>query len=383
MPARRPPAPALRVLLLPALLLPALLLSGCAGEETPAETPRRVLVQQPEPAVEAVQAFAGEVRARHETPLAFRVGGKLATRQVEIGERVRAGQVLATLDADDLRLAREAAEAQLAAAEAEARLAAAEFERIEVMFERQLVSRSLFDARRSVFEAAGARVEQARAQREAAANQADYGVLRAPAAGVVVQRLVEAGQVVAAGQPAFVLAEEGAREVLVALPESEIARFRIGQAVQIELWATAQRRLSGQIREIAPAADPATRTFAARVAIAPVPDLSIELGQSARVYVARSGETALSVPLSALTESAGQPALWVLAADRRSARRVVVETGAFGQTAVPVLSGLRAEDWVVVAGVHLLREGQALDPVDPRNRPVPPLVAAAAPGAAE
>lgn len=285
--------------------------------------------------------------------------------------------MLARLDGADLRLAREAAEARLAAAEAEARLAAAEFERVAVLFERQLVSRSLFDARRSAREAADAQVGQARAQLRVAANQAAYGDLRAPADGVVAERFAEAGQVLAAGQPVFVVAEDGEREVAIALPESELARFAIGQPVQVELWAAPERRLPGRLREIAPAADPATRTFAARVAIETPADVAVELGQSARVYAVRSAAVALSVPLSALTEADGRPALWVLNADRRSARRQEVEIGPFGPTTVPVLTGLAADDWVVVAGVHLLREGQPLRPLDRENRPLPAAPAAA------
>lgn len=374
MPLRRP---SFSVALGAALLVPALLLAGCGRGEPVQEPPRPVLVQQPQPAEAAVQAFAGDVRARHETLLAFRVGGKLAQREVEVGQRVRAGQVLARLDGADLRLAREAAEARLAAAEAEARLAAAEFERVAVLFERQLVSRSLFDARRSAREAADAQVGQARAQLRVAANQAAYGDLRAPADGVVAERFAEAGQVLAAGQPVFAVAEDGEREVAIALPESELARFAIGQPVQVELWAAPERRLPGRLREIAPAADPATRTFAARVAIETPADVAVELGQSARVYAVRSAAVALSVPLSALTEADGRPALWVLNADRRSARRQEVEIGPFGPTTVPVLTGLAADDWVVVAGVHLLREGQPLRPLDRENRPLPAAPAAA------
>jgi len=366
-----PCRPSFSVALCAVLLVSVLLLAGCGNGEAVSEPARPVLVQQPQPAEAAVQAFAGDVRARHEALLAFRVGGKLAHREVEVGQRVRAGQVLARLDTHDLRLAREAAEARLAAVEAEARLAAAEFERVGVLFERQLVSRSLFDARRSAREAADAQVAQARAQQRVAANQAGYGDLRAPADGVVVQRFVEAGQVLAAGQPVFAVAEDGDREIAIALPESELARFAIGQPVQVELWAAPERRLPGRIREIAPAADPATRTYAARVAIEPSAGVAVELGQSARVYAVRTGVVALSVPLSALTGVEGQPALWVLNADRRSARRQLVEIGPYGPTEVPVLAGLAPEDWVVVAGVHLLREGQPLQPLDRENRPLP------------
>ncbi|WP_084628118.1 efflux RND transporter periplasmic adaptor subunit [Silanimonas lenta] len=368
------PAPPSRLaglrLALAALALPFLLVACGAGEEA-GPPPRPVLVQQPEPATDAVQAFAGEIRARHETPLSFRVGGKVARRLVEVGDRVAEGQVLAELDAEDLRLNREAAQAQLAAAEADARLAAAEFERVKVLFERQLVSRSLFDARRSALDAANSRVAQARAQLDVAGNQAAYGQLRAPAAGVIATRSVEAGQVVAAGQTVFGLAEDGEREVAIALPEAAVGRFEVGQAVAVELWAAPGRRVPGRIREIAPAADPAARTYAARVTLELPADVRVELGQSARVYAANAAAAALGVPLSALTEADGSPVVFVVR-EGGVLRRVPVRTGPFGETQVPVLSGLQPGDWVVVSGVHLLEDGQRVRPVDRDNRPVEP-----------
>ena len=350
------------------VLLSALLLAACGSGESAEPPGRPVLVQQPTPATGAMQAFAGEIRARHETPLAFRVGGKIARRLVDVGDRVAAGQALAELDAGDLRLNRQAAEAQLAAAQADARLAAAEFERVAVLFERQLVSRSMYDARRSARDAAESRVAQARAQLDVAGNQADYGVLRAPAAGVIALRQVEAGQVVAPGQMAFGLAEDGEREVAIALPEADVGRFAVGRDVLVELWADPGRRVPGTIREIAPAADAQARTFAARVALRLPDGMAVELGQSARVYAAREGAAALSVPLSALTEIDGRPVVWVL----RDGRAVAapVRTGPYGESDVPVLSGLEPDDWVVVSGVHLLRDGESVRPVDRQNRPV-------------
>jgi multidrug efflux system membrane fusion protein len=363
-PAR--PAGFLAALAVPVLLL---LLVACGRGEDEARPPRPVLVQQPEPATGAVQAFAGEIRARHETPLSFRVGGKVARRLVEVGDRVVAGQLLAELDAQDLRLNREAAEAQLSAAEADARLAEAEFDRVKVLFERQLVSRSLFDARRSALDAAASRVTQARAQLEVAGNQAAYGQLRAPADGVVALRNVEAGQVVAAGQTVFGLAEDGEREVAIALPEADVARFAVGAPVLVELWAAPGRRVPGVLREIAPAADAAARTYATRVALQLPDDVRVELGQSARVYAANASAAALGVPLSALTEVDGEPVVYVVA-EGGVLRRVAVRTGPFGELQVPVLGGLRPQDWVVVSGVHLLRDGERVKPVDRENRPV-------------
>ncbi len=350
------------------LLAGVLALAACGSDDEAVAPARPVLVQQPTPSVGTVQSFAGEVRARYETPLAFRVGGKVLHRHVDLGARVQAGQVLAELDARDLRLGRDAAEAQLAAAQADARLAQAEFERISVMFERQLVSRSLFDARKSANDAANSRVQQARAQLDVATNQAEYGVLSAPANGVVVARLIEAGQVVAAGQTAFGLAEDGEREVAIALAEADVARFEVGKEVLVERWAMPGQRIPGVIREIAPAADAQSRTFAVRVSLELPEGVAVELGQSARVYVANDRVETLSVPLSALTQIDGRPTLWMLDGDR--AKAVAVEVGPFSETGVPVLSGLDAGAWVVISGVHLLHEGERLQPVNRENLPV-------------
>lgn len=345
-------------------------LSACGAPEAEPDVGRPVLVQQPEAAAGAVQAFAGEVRARHETPLAFRVGGKVAQRLVDVGDRVKLGQALATLDPGDLQLNRDAAQAQLSAAEADARLAAAEFERFEVMFERQLVSRSLFDVRKSTLDAANSRVEQARAQLNVAGNQAGYGVLRAPADGVIALRQVEAGQVVAAGQTAFGVAEDGEREIAISLPEADVARFEIDQPVLVELWAAPGQRVPGRVREIAPAADAQARTFAARVSLDLPDGVRVELGQSARVYAANASAATLAVPLSAVVEVDGQPSVWVLDAEGRRVNPVAIQTGPYGETQVPVLGGLKANDWVVISGVHLLEVNQTVSPVDRDNRPV-------------
>lgn len=349
------------------VLASALALAACNGGEE-IESVRPAIVERPQPAASAYEVFAGEVRARHEPALAFRIGGKVLRRHVEVGDHVRAGQVLAELDPEDVRLQVEAAQAQFAAAEADLELARAERDRYRALADEQLVSRSLFEARDNAFRAARARAEQARAQHEVARNQAGYSRLAAPADGVVAQRLVEAGQVVAAGQTAFVLAQDGEREVAINLPEQRIGRFAIGQPVAVELWSHEGRSHPGTLRELAPAADPQSRTFAARVAFDG--DASAELGQSARVYVARDGKVELTVPLSAIHSDGGEAFVWRVEPASARVQRVAVELGPYTEDRVPVLSGLQAGDWIVAAGVHLLRDGQKVRPVDRENRNV-------------
>ena len=361
------------------LLIPLLALAGC-GADPDAEAPARpAMVVQPGAAGGTASAFAGEVRARHEPALSFRIGGKVVRRMVDVGDRVKTGQPLAQLDAADVGLQLEGSRAQLASAEADLALAESELERHQSLFERQLVSKSLYDTKLSARNAAVARVRQARAQAAVSGNQAGYAVLRSPVDGVVAQRLVEAGQVVQAGQTVFLLAQDGEREVAISVPEQSAADFQPGRKLAIELWSEPGVRLPATLREIAPAADPQARTYAARVAFDAGSSRG-DIGQSARVYALDDDQDSLSVPLSAVHSVEGQPALWVV--DPKTSKVALREVliGPYGETAVPVLSGLAPGEWVVAAGVHLLLEGQRVQPIDRDNRPV--VLAPKAPAAA-
>jgi multidrug efflux system membrane fusion protein len=345
------------------------LLAACDNSEIAQPQARPALVVHPQPAGVLMDSYPGEVRARLESELAFRIGGKVLKRLVDVGDRVKVGQPLAELDPQDVRLQLEAARAQVSAAEANLTLVRSERERYKTLMERQLVSRSQYDNVENLYRSGAARLQQIQAEYNVVNNQAGYAVLRASQDGVIAQRLVEAGQVVAAGQRVFTLAADGEREVLISLPEQGFERVKVGQAVQVELWSQAEQRLLGHIRELAPVADPHSRTFAARVAFTQG-KVPAELGQSARVFIPVAGTVPLTVPLSALTAEAGVPYVWVV--DRATAKllRTGVTIGAYAQTSVPVLSGLKVDDWVVAAGVQVLREGQVVRPVDRDNRAV-------------
>jgi multidrug efflux system membrane fusion protein len=357
-----------------------LLLSACGNGDPVPEPPHPVIVVRAgnaaAPGQDGLVAFAGEIRAREESALSFRVGGKLARRLVDVGDRVRSGQVLAELDPGDLQLQVQALQAQLEAAEAQLARARADHARVAALAGDQLVSRSALDQQIATLRAAEGQVRAARAQRDLARSQTGYTALRAPRDGAIAGRQAEAGQVVAAGQPVFSLAADGGREVAFALPEADIRAFSVGQPVAIETWSTPGLRLPGRIREIAPAADPQARTYAARATLDGEAAQRVDLGQSARVYIPGAGNGAtIRVPLSALQRGArGEPVIWVV--DPRSdakpvkARRVPVRIGPFAADGVAILSGLKASDWVVLAGGHLLHDGQTVLPVDRSNRPV-------------
>ncbi|QNP42100.1 efflux RND transporter periplasmic adaptor subunit [Lysobacter solisilvae (ex Woo and Kim 2020)] len=356
-----------------ALLFASLALAGCSSDAKPEEAARPVLVAHPGGGAEAaLTAYAGEIRAREESPLSFRVGGKLVRREVDVGAHVRKGDLLAVLDAGDLAAQARAAQAQLTAAEAELVRARADQARFAKLGQQQLVSRSTLDAQNAAATAAQGQVNAARANLDVARNQAGYTQLRAPHDGMIASRAAEAGQVVGAGQTVFTIAADGGREVAIALPEARIRDFSVGQAVAVELWSAPDQRLPGTIREIAPAADPQARTYAARVSLTGDAGKAVDLGQSARVYVQDGGtRAAMTVPLSAIQRGAGNAtAVWVVDPATSKLQLVPVQLGTFGESNAPVLAGVRADAWIVTAGGHLLREGQAVAPVDRENRPI-------------
>lgn len=345
------------------------LLVACGNGETIEAPVRPAMVVQPLPATDATDSYPGEVRARFEPELAFRIGGKISKRLVDAGARVKKDQALAELDPEDVKLQLEAARAQVAAAEANLKLVRAERDRYQTLLQRQMISRSQFDNVENQYRAGEARVKQIKAEFNVANNQAGYSVLRASQDGVIARRLAEVGQVVAAGQTVFTLAADGEREVLISVPEQAFERFRIGQDVSIELWSQPGKQFAGRIRELSPAADAQSRTFAARVAFND-DSARAELGQSARVAIKAAGTIPLSVPMSALTAEKGAPYVWVIDPKESKVVRTPVRVGAYGQERVSILEGLKESDWVVAAGVHVLLEGQKVRPVDSSNRPV-------------
>jgi len=366
----------IRITMLSALAGALTLLTACGHGQAEADPPRPALVVHPGALDLSGQAFAGDVRARQESPLSFQIGGHLVRRLVDVGARVKKGQVLAELDHGDVGLQVDAARAQLTTAQADLQLAQAERDRYRALAARQVVSRSQLDTTENTYKAAAARVQQANAQLDVARNQAAYASLRAPADGVIAQRQAEAGQVVTAGQAIYTLAADGDREVQISIPEQRIAAFKVGQQVQVELWTQQGKLIPGRIRELAPVADAQARTYAARVELPA--GSAVELGQSARVYAIDAQGDGLSVPLAAVYAKDGAPALWVVSPDGTAAdgaaigklRLQAVRLGPYGEERVPVLAGVKPGDWILAAGVHLVHEGQRVNPVDRDNRPI-------------
>lgn len=349
------------------LLAAALAMTACGDDSTPrpVDDVRPVRAEAVGTARPGQGArYAGVVHARYETDLAFRVGGRIQRRRAEVGTRVRAGDVIATLDPQDYALAAAAVRAQLAAAEAEASLARQDLRRFAELQARNFISQAELDRRRTAADAADARVRQLRADAARLGNQEIYTRLTAPHAGVVTAVVVEAGQVVAAGQPVAQLARSGELEVRIDVPENAVDAFRAATALDVRLWSDAETTLAGRLRQLSPMADPASRTYRAWVSLG-APDAAVRLGQTATVEARGPAAAALSVPQTALFRVNGQPQVWVV--DRQSGKVAArsVRLGELRGNRAAIAAGLAAGEWVVTAGVHKLAPGQQVRLVEP------------------
>jgi membrane fusion protein, multidrug efflux system len=336
-------------------------LAACSQPQPVASTPRPVLAQVVKPADNALgNVYSGEVRARHESDLAFRVGGKLVARYVDVGTRVTRGTVLARLDPQDARLAVDAARSQLSAAQADHSLAKSELERYRQLFAQKFVSQAVLDSRQTTFDATKAKLEQATAQLSTAQNQSAYTTLSADADGVITAVSAELGQVVAAGQPVMRLARPDEKEVVINVPESRLTALRDARQILVALWTQPQRPYTGQVREISPTADPVTRTFTVKVSV-PEAGAAVRLGMTANVLVDDPGERiAVKLPLGAVDQSAGTASVWIVDPQSRKVAPHPVEIGAFREDGVTVRSGVSAGDVVVTAGVQKLVAGETV-----------------------
>lgn len=331
--------------ILAATVLAALAVAACSKPQTPAQPLRTVRVVKVEDAAAPARlTFPGEVRARHESRLAFRLGGKIVERRVDVGDRVKRGQVLARLDAQDASLNATQAEAARALAEAEAK-------RYRELRAKNFVSQAVLDAKETALATAAAQAGMAR-------NQAAYTTLTAERDGVVTAVEAEAGQVVAAGQTVLRVAEDGEREIAIAVPEADVEQVRSAGGFTVTLNSLPGRSWNGRLRELSPSADPATRTFAARIAV-PEADASVRLGMSARVEAKVSrGDTAPVLPLSAFFTRDDAAHVWVVDPATQTVALTKVETDGVAGNALRVKAGLAPGQLVVIAGASLLEPGQ-------------------------
>lgn len=351
-------------------LLLAGLLSGCADKaEESALAPPALVVTAQNGAEERSNVYSGEVRARHEVDLAFRIPGKLVARKVEVGALVNAGDALAQIDPADVALNADAAQAQLLAAETDYNYSKAELDRYDALLEKKYISPAIHEGKRALFITAKARLEQARSQASVAGNQADYATLRADRAGLITLIMAEPGQVVGAGQPVMKLAQPNEKEVVVAVPENRLDEVKTGDAATVRLWAETNRSYRAKVREIAPTADPLTRTFTTRISIVDAGP-EVRLGMTANVLFGATGADVVTLPLTALTQLDGKNLVWIVAADAAGkdgefkVNPRPVRVGKFGSDTVTILEGVKPGERVVIAGVHKLLPGMAIRPIE-------------------
>jgi RND family efflux transporter MFP subunit len=304
--------------------------------------------------------LVGEVKSRYESNQGFRIKGKIIERKVDVGSFVKKGQVMARLDAADTNLNAAAASADVQAAEANYALAKADVERQRTLFNKKFISQAALDMREAELKTSAAKLQQVKAQAAVSGNQSRYTLLAADRDGVVTQIKAEPGQVVDAGEMVAQIVDTKQIEVLVAVPESRMANLKVGNNVTIKLWADREKTYTGKVREIAPAASSTTRAFDVRVAIIDV-DEEVKLGMTAGVQFAQNETDVIIIPTSALTQINGKDAVWVIDKNGIANPREVT-AGQYTEKGVLITSGLQVGEMVVIAGVHILIEGQKVQP---------------------
>jgi RND family efflux transporter MFP subunit len=341
----------------------AVLLAACSKTETAPEPIRavRTMVVSTDAAGGSYE-YAAEVRARTESRLGFRVGGKLIRRFVDAGATVKAGQVLAQLDPQDLRLGQDAARAALSAAQANYDQTAADYKRYKDLRDQGFISSADLERRDTALKAAAAQLEQAKAQASVQGNQTAYSTLVADANGVITGVDAEPGTVVAAGAPVVRLAQDGPRDVVFSVPEDKVnlVKALAGQPgrFKVRMWGS-NETLPASIREVGAAADPVTRTFTVKADLGGDASKAVRLGQTATMLVEMPKTVGVNkLPLSALKEEQGQTIVWVVDKSSMTVKPQKVQVaGADGNEAV-IAGGLAPGQVVVTAGVHVLNPGQ-------------------------
>ena len=363
----------IKILTLVSLTLLSGLFAGCNKPQPLVTPPRPALVMVVgERGVENAMALVGEVRPRYESSQGFRISGKVIERKVDVGARVKKGQVIARLDAADTHLSAAAARADVRAAEASYALAEAEVERQRQLFLKKFISASALDIREAELKTASARLAQVRAQANVSGNQTQYANLTADRDGVITLIRAEPGQVVEAGEAIAQIADTREIEVLVAVPESRMAEVKLNAAVAVKMWANKQKVYAGSVREIAPAADSNTRAFNVRVTIKDA-DEAVKLGMTAGVKFNQQDaqldtvkdaqqNAELLIPTSALTEADGKKIVWVIDGNNKAQPREVV-AGQFREDGILIASGLQAGEKIAIAGVHTLVKNHLVTPI--------------------
>lgn len=312
-------------------------------------------------------SYPGEVRGRYESNLAFQVTGKINARYVNIGDPVRAGQVLMTIDPKDVLQAVENSNAQLASAAANQKLAADNAARYATLYSSGAVSKAVLDQYDTQLEAANAALRQAQAQANISSNQLEYTNLRSDADGVVANITGEIGQIAAAGSPLVTVIRNGEREIQIVVPENKLSTVSLGAKAMVTFWALENTQAEGQVREISPVADPVTRTYKVRVAVADFPP-EAKLGMTAKVTLAGDTAETIKLPIGAIYQITNQPQVWIVD-NNNKARLINVTLGEYRGNEVTVTSGLKKGERIITAGINKLTENQEVRILESGEQP--------------
>ncbi|MBM7132368.1 efflux RND transporter periplasmic adaptor subunit [Dyella mobilis] len=343
------------------------LLAGC-GRKAPEADAAFPVIASPVQVADGVTAdrFPGEVHARYEMPLSFRVGGQLTARYVNPGDAVKKGQPLAQLDPTDASNQLAAAKAVLEAAEHRLVFATQQRDRDEAQARQNLISQLQLEQTQDSYASALAARDQARQQFALAQNQSRYTTLVADHDGAITSRQAEVGQVLAAGQQVFGFAWTGEREVYLDIPESRIDRVVNGQPAKITLPALPGQVFSAHVREIAPAADPQSRTYLVKLTI-DQPSGALQLGMTADAALqgTKSSHATIRIPSTALFHQGEHPAVWVVRPDDSTLELRPVTVARYGESDVLIADGLEPGEKVVMHGVHTVSTGEKVQPIAP------------------
>jgi len=354
-------------LLLAALLvIGSLALAGCGKKDeaktqaapAKAEPPRPVrFMQVGMSALGDISYLPGEVRPRYEQRYGFRVPGKIARRAVDVGQEVKAGQVLAVLDSQDVLPAINAQSAQVEVARTDFVLQQSELKRQQELRDKGFVSGAVLERQAATTAAAAARVKAAQSQLANAQNGLNFQTLRADKAGVVVAIDAEAGSVVSAGQSVMRVAQLGEKEIIVNVPEREVGLMKQAKGFAAQFDAIPGKLYVAKLRELAPAADAASRTYMAKLSIANADD-ALKLGMSATVRLDLGEAQVIVIPNTALYTRDNATRVWLVDRASETVKPVEVKLGTSTNEGVAVVSGLKPGDLVVTAGANLLLAGQ-------------------------
>ncbi len=354
-------------------VLAAVLLSAC-HHAAPADVPPATVVALPLQSapvgdIERMR-YPIEVGARYANALSFRIGGKIVERTVRLGDRVKRGQVLARLDPMDPQKQLASAQASFDGAEQRLAYAQQQLARDRAQSERNLIAASQLEQTQDAFNAARAVRDQAAAQLAIARNSLAYTTLTSDQDGVITSENADTGQVVSAGQPVYGLAWDGDSDVLLDAAEADVGRFAVGQVAAVRFPGLPGRLYDARVREIAPAADPQSRTYRIKLTVTP-PDPALRLGMTGDAVLVPNtpagterAAKVFSVPVTALFHRDSEPAVWVVDASSTLQLRGV-QVDRYAADSVLVSKGLQDGDVVVLAGVHTVYAGEHVHAVRP------------------